>query len=351
MSCTRTTGLPILLLTALIAAGILGCAETPPPAPVPVPPAVPVAPDAPASDPARDRSRQVHLEIFADDRDPDTAAFLKELDAALAKAFPSEQLRRRVLNPDDQTNYKRLTAFENASGTKQFAPVEAFLTVVQDFEGPDPHLTAASEPPPPPLKVDATGFIEPQGHPLALIGKEAISARLQSAIRVLLQPNKGMLSVAQPEQLQAAAERLLTKADVKLKLPADFPGAINPRANGVVKTWEVVWPPDDEPVLVVKLALLYQPIDCPVCTDTELLVLMQDDKIHGVEAIRPIERYGEAIPAEAAKFLAQFERQRLDGDLAQRLEKVDGIAGASKTVTNVKTLLSNLVQASQPSKP
>lgn len=336
--------LPILL----IAASTLDCAESPaPPPPAPAAPVISVDDKTP---------RQVHLEIFADDKDPATAAFLKDLDATLAKAFTPEQLRRRVLNPGDKTNYARLTAFEKAASTKQFASVEAFLSVVYDYVGPDKPDDTETAPPPPPIPQDAEGFAEPHGHPLALIGKEDIAARLHPAIRVLLHPNKGLLSVTQPELLKTAAERLLAKTPWGHKLPADFPGTLNPLANGVVKTWKMDGPKEgDEPLPNLELTLLFYPIDCPVCSDTELLVLTVNNHVStavsGVEAIRPIEKSGVAIPAEAQKFLAQFVNQPLDGQFKTRAAKLDGISGATKTAHNVKFLLETLDEKRNPPTP
>ncbi|MGH7145637.1 MAG: FMN-binding protein [Planctomycetota bacterium] len=293
------------------------------------------------------------LEFFADDTDPAIAAWLKALTAELRKRWPAEQLEIRVLNPDDKANYARLTAFERLADLKQFAAVEAFLVPQPRVVTPSPSPPAPPTPPPTPPAPEGTEALPPPaGHPLALVGREQITQHAQAAVAAILTPQKGLLSAAQPDLLLAAARKMVKANGTAYRLPADFPGPLDAHATGVVKRWrlESITPPGDEPSAAPELVLLYLPIDCPVCADTELLVEIDEAnrRVAQIAAIRPIEKYGLPIPTEAKQFLARFLNLPLDRSLPERAAKIDGISGASKTSANVKRLVTELAPAGAP---
>lgn len=75
----------------------------------------------------------------------------------------------------------------------------------------------------------------------------------------------------------------------------------------------------------------YIPNRCPMCNDTQfLLAASKGLKITTIRAIQPIELYGVPMKADVVeKFLSQFKGR----GPTEAPEEVDGITGATKTVS------------------
>jgi len=81
----------------------------------------------------------------------------------------------------------------------------------------------------------------------------------------------------------------------------------------------------------------YMPIKCPMCNDTQFeLATDTAFKIKAIRTVRPIELYGAPMPeAQRDAFLKQFLGRQPDGAPPE----VDGISGATKTVSSYENAI------------